>query len=145
MWKVVFQILAAVAIGVVFFYLLPADIKEKGLGLLKSFMPEIVEEKLEPLIYTPVERREKLINKLEDNITRLKYSLNSDVSPIKVQEELNTVITETEKIISKIKEANAEQGPINKVTTAVIKKAADVFSPPSDQTNPTPSPNQTCP
>jgi|SRR3989344_500343 len=144
MWKVVFQILAAVTIGVVFFYLLPADIKEKGLGLLKSFMPEAVEEKLESFVYTPIERREKLIAKLENNVSRLKKSVDNAAFP-ETQNELTFIIAETENIISKIKEANAEQGPINKVTTAVIKKAADVFSPPSDQTNPTPSPNQTCP
>ena len=78
MWKIVFQILIAIGVGMVAFYLLPATFKEKGLALLSAAIPESVQEKIEPIIFTPVERREKLIAKLENNVSRLKKSATSD-------------------------------------------------------------------
>ena len=129
MWRAIFQILIAIALGITVFYLLPADIKEKAIGLLKYALPDTVEEKIESLIYTPVERREKLIDKLEDKMTRLKNIVAAKPQISTVTEEIASTLKETEDIIAKIKEANEEQGPVNKVTAAITKKAAEILIP----------------
>ena len=134
--------LFVVAVGVIIVVnFLPTDIKEKALALLSSIIPNAIEEKIQetidPIIHTPVERREKLINKLENNISAIKKSLqeNKNIEPA-ITKEVIQQIEETEKILENIKDTNEEQSPINKVTTAVIKKAAEIIASEEKQTEP---------
>src|SRR3989344_4090359 len=85
--------LFVVAVGVIIVVnFLPTDIKEKALALLSSIIPNAIEKKIQetidPIIHTPVERREKLINKLENNISAIKKAAEIIASEEKQTEPL---------------------------------------------------------
>ena len=131
--------LFVVAVGVIIVVnFLPAEIKEKALALLSFIVPDTIENKVEeaiaPIIHTPAERRETLISTLEKNIAELKKSVVEKTrqpanNQLPATEEIIQQIEETEKIVKKIKDANEEQSPINKIATAVIKKATEILAP----------------
>lgn len=134
-----------VTIGVVIvFTFLPASTKEKALALLSVLIPDFAEtaiqEKLEPIIdpiiHTPAERREKLITKLENNLSEIKNKISEQKKDAPAAEEILQQIEETEKIIEKIKDANEEQGAINKITTSIVKKATEILTPEEKQPEP---------
>ena len=127
--------LFVIAVGVIIVVnFLPTSIKEKALALLSSIVPDTVEEKIKetvnPIIHTPVERREKNIIKLKDSLAELKKSISEkNLDRLPSTEEIIQQIESAEKIVEKIENANEEQSAINKVTTAIIKKATEILTP----------------
>ena len=111
--------LFVIAVGVIIVVnFLPTSIKEKALALLSSIVPDTVEEKIKetvnPILHTPVERREKNIIKLKDSLAELKKSISEKKSgQLPSTEEIIQQIENTEKIVEKIENANEEQSPIN--------------------------------
>ncbi|OGY64484.1 MAG: hypothetical protein A3I24_03900 [Candidatus Harrisonbacteria bacterium RIFCSPLOWO2_02_FULL_41_13b] len=151
--------LFVVAVGVIIVInFLPVGIKEKALALLSFIVPDTIENKIEkaidPIIHTPAERRETLISKLENNIAELKKSVSEkNLDQLPSTKEIIQQIENIEKIVEKIKDANEEQSPINKVTTAIIKKTAEILAPEeknpeeppySIQESKTPPPSTSC-
>ncbi len=124
-------------------YLIPKDAREKALSrlgnLISAITPASVKEKMEPVIFSPMERRQKLLDQLEKNIETIKSGISKTAAPGNATaadpanpdtqkneeppapEELVRTLEETQKIIEEIEEINDEQGVVNKVTTKIYK------------------------
>ncbi|MDP3725136.1 MAG: hypothetical protein Q8R20_01560 [Nanoarchaeota archaeon] len=116
-------------------YLIPDDVKKnvasKLGGTISNALPKSVKEKMEPIVFSPAERRQKLLDQLEKNIESIKAGLaksgektSSSAKPApesETTEEITQKLEETEKIIKKIQEMNKDQGVVNKVTTKIYK------------------------
>lgn len=117
-----------IAIPLILFYIMPVNLKTKTIALISSIIPLGVREEIEPLIYTPIERRAKLLDKLETNSIELKNTISEENPEITKQEILN-IINENDEIIKNLKKTNQEQGPLNKITTTIIEKTKEIFVP----------------
>ena len=134
----IFINLIILAVGVlVVFYIMPDSLKEKALALLSAIIPDVIEKKiegkLEPIIYTPTERRAKLLDKLDTNLKEVKSIISKENIQANAKQIIEK-IAESEEIISKIEKTNDDPGTINKVTTSIIKKAADALIPKTSET-----------
>ncbi|MAF79657.1 hypothetical protein CL629_01105 [bacterium] len=132
-------------------YLVPDDIKKSATSGIKNTIskitPDSVKEKIEPIIFTPAQRREKLIEQLEKNIEDIKKELGLPTQtddaeegevpkPVdREQEELAQKLQETKTILKKLQDINDEQGLVNKVTTNLYKTATGEGNKNSSTTN----------
>ena len=122
-------------------YLIPKDARQKAVSKLGSMIsaitPASVKEKMEPVIFSPAQRRQKLLNQLQKNIESIKTDFTAskpanktgenttsseDMMPQEqTPEEIIQTLEETKKIIEEIQEINNDQGVVNKVTTKIYK------------------------
>ncbi len=91
-------VLAAIAGLVIYF--LPHNTKLEIVGKISGIVPESIKEETEELFFTPVESREKILAKLEENFEALK-----EAAPEKAKE----LVSESEAMLQKLKEKNEEQ------------------------------------
>ena len=117
-------------------YLVPDDIKKSATSGIKNTIskitPDSVKEKIDPIIFTPTQRRQKLIEQLEKNIEDIRKELGlptktndeegETLEPLNPeQKELAQKLQETETILKKLQDINEEQGLVNKVTTGIYE------------------------
>ncbi|MEK7479591.1 MAG: hypothetical protein AAB634_03610 [Patescibacteria group bacterium] len=144
MLKGILKLLFIIGLVVGATYLIPDNVKKntasKLQGALSNIVPESVKEKVRPVVFTPAERRQKLLEQLDKNIESIKAGLaktsaaktaregagKNASSTEKTEEEqapedLIQKLDETKKIIEEIEEINNEGGVVNKVTTKIYK------------------------
>lgn len=92
-------VVALFTIGLII-YFLPREIKIKGIEKLTGIVPESLKDKAEELMLTPPEQREKLIEKLENNLEFLKSDPTDAQKLIKNSEDLIAELKEKNKAAS---------------------------------------------
>lgn len=126
------------AIAALAFYLMaPAGLKNQIASVASNVIPSSIKEKFESVIYTPAERRGKLISQLEEKLAFLKTDVTDAQDPERegIAAKVVAAIEEVEQIVNKIEIINDEQSAANKITTTVVKKAAELINP-QDEKNP---------
>lgn len=117
-------ILAALAIGIVYF--LPLSAKEKALTTFAGVVPEELKNKavsaLEELVLTPPEKRAKILEKLAQDVAAAKDALaDGSVSQNETQQ-LSQIISETEKAIEELKTKNDDSSLPSLVTQKIVEQ-----------------------
>lgn len=100
--------------GVVVLYFLPAHAKEWVLSKATGIVPETLRERAEDFILTPPEQRSRTIRELEATIGALKRSPD--------EAETDRLIAESESLIAKLKEKNADASLPTIVATKLVEK-----------------------
>lgn len=122
------------------YYLLPKHQRQVAVALLSDIVAflnpatvrENIQEKVEELTSTPVERRAKLLGELKENISSLRaVTWEAGASGAKSSEatKIEGVITRSEELVEKLERANTEEGLANKVTTGLFDQAVGLIAP----------------
>ena len=110
---------AVVVAGI--YYFNPWGVKEKAAETISEldFLPESVRNKAEEILLTPPQRREKIIQQLEDSLDDVKTFIKdqSRNSP----PEVKAAIAKTEKLIAQLKDANVESNALNTTATKIAE------------------------
>ncbi len=123
-------LLVVMVIAVV--YGIPKDWKQQGIALLgrAKVIPVAIQEKIESVILTPAEKREKVIKAIENNLSELKSGTNTDNSAI---------VAKLENLLMELKSQNKDSpSVINTVINRVIDQVLPSAAPaPASQENKT--------
>lgn len=127
--RIISSLLITIIVIVAAYYLNPFGLKQKAADSISElgFIPDDIKTKIEGVLLSPKERRERLITKLENNLANLKTSLASSQSStngIEAQISSNaiTIIEESEKLLQEIKESNEDPGLVNTAATKIIEE-----------------------
>lgn len=127
MLRILIGLIITAATASFIFYKAPGALKQEVSQKISEAIPETVKEKIAPIIYTPAERRAKLIEKLENDLAELKSAIAQNNI-----ENLNEIVDKfenSEKIVSQIKKTNEEQSIANKITTSIVNEATGILNP----------------
>lgn len=120
MIRLIFGLIATIAIIFALWYFTPLDLKEKGVDFLteNETVPKKIRETASGIFRTPAEQREKLITRLENRLGELKtLAEGNNLGPEKAE----ILIAEAETLIQKIRERNEEQpGLLNATVQKVL-------------------------
>lgn len=158
MFKKFISFLFVVVLTLVILHFIPKELKlaakDKAFATISKIIPPSVKKKIEPVIYTPVEQRTKLLAKLGTNIELLKNSFSpssvsnkkslSDTASSSNSESASSLLTlppekltteqiiktleESQKLIDEIDKKNADQTVLNKITTSIFQKITNPTS-----------------
>ncbi len=104
----------AIVAGIIVLYFLPSRTKEWVLAKATGVVPEALRERAEDLILAPPEQRSRAIRELEAAISALKRSPG--------EAETDRLIAESESLIAKLKEKNADASLPAIVATKLVEK-----------------------
>lgn len=137
MMRIITSLIVSAIAALAFYYMAPAGLKYQIATVASNVVPLSIKEKVESVIYTPAERREKLISQLEKKLAFLKTDVADTKDPERegVAAKVVAAIEEVEQIVNKIEAINDEQSAAGKITTTVVKKAAELIGS-KDEKNP---------
>lgn len=138
--KLLFSLFLAGVVVLLVLYGIPADLKDRGLALFgrAKIIPLEIQNEIESFILTPEEKREKLINQIQNNLTQLKSVPTNNADTITTTTE---IIKETERIIVELREQNNDKpGVVDRVVQTVINQVL-----PQEQTKTESKINGNCP
>lgn len=120
------RILLLVIAGAVIYYFLPENLKDNVKNTAVKIIPDSLKERIEPIIYSPAERREKLISEIENDLGELKTTLTSKETngtpptlPGENPDWAIKRIESTEATLKKLKALNTEENITGKVTDTI--------------------------
>lgn len=111
--KIIVSAVIFIIVLALIIYFLPRETKIKAVQALTKIVPDSFKERVEEIILTPPEEREKLLRKLEDNLGKFKS--------VPISEENAALIEDSEKVLEKLKEKNEAAS----LTEIIAQKFAD--------------------
>ncbi len=112
--KTIAALAILLGIALIIIYVLPTDIKLKGLSLIERALSASVREKIEKLTLSPVEERSTVIAKLDENLAGLGQNPSA--------EKRQTLLTDAQKLIAELKTLN-EAPSLTEAVTANLTRA----------------------
>jgi len=121
MVRLIASLIVSTVVVAVVYYFNPWGVKEKTAETISEldFLPESVRNKAEEILLTPPQRREKIIQQLEDSLDDVKTFIKDQAqnSP----PEVKAAIAKSEKLIAQLKDANIEPGILNTTATKIAE------------------------
>lgn len=130
------SLILSIAVLVSLYIMAPTSLKEKMLAALGQLIPQSVKDAAEPIIYTPSERRQKIINTIKEKLEEVKAvaaeTVEENPTVQRVAEKIKNVIDaveESEQLITKLEKINKEQSIPNKISTSIVDKIVEIMDP----------------